>query len=212
MTLQLLLALEAINHFIKKGHDMKRMATFSEVEALQALCRNNLNWTDGGYWMGAGPDPDCFGSKVLSHSSHKTILMFNSDKAVADWNEGLNNNHQNTLFVIGLVTAVITTNIASKMANYILGIAGAGISYLKPKLPIVARGDQVETIESFSLIVSSSVSSSFLKTLTVEVFGPTKIKKYSEKFSVSYPVQSQSVQSAFSKISSKKSSLRVIVL
>jgi len=59
--------------------------TDGERKSLEEKCHNQLNWTDGGHWMGRGTPPKCRLEETLSNSiSHTT--MFPTDESALKWN------------------------------------------------------------------------------------------------------------------------------
>jgi hypothetical protein len=59
--------------------------TDGERKSLEEKCHNQLNWTDGGYWMGQGTAPKCRLEETISNSISHTI-MFPTDESALKWN------------------------------------------------------------------------------------------------------------------------------
>lgn len=73
-------------------------------------CNDRLNWTDGGYWMGNGTEPNCFQGSTLQGT--KTIIYeFPTDAAAFKWNA----EWEKAIRLAGhAVTAAVTTIVALK--------------------------------------------------------------------------------------------------
>ena len=56
-----------------------------ELNEIRAKCHSTLNWTDGGHWMGDGPEPSCFSNRE-TRNQWQLISQFPSDPAARAWN------------------------------------------------------------------------------------------------------------------------------
>ena len=57
----------------------------SQRMELERKCRDRLNWSDGGHWIGNGPQPNCFIKEHLKNNISHTI-HFPTDEAATKWN------------------------------------------------------------------------------------------------------------------------------
>lgn len=62
-----------------------RRLTPVQRRELEHACRNRLNWSDSGRWIGTGAAPNCFMRDALSNRLAHT-LHFRSDPAATKWN------------------------------------------------------------------------------------------------------------------------------
>ena len=77
----------------------------AEIEKIRRLCQSTLNWTDGGYWMGNGPEPNCSLSQEQIKTSKISIKWPNQD-SVDRWNKNWSK-AQRRIGYLG--TAIIST-------------------------------------------------------------------------------------------------------
>jgi len=52
---------------------------------LERKCKNMLNWSDGGHWIGNGKQPNCF-LKNLNKNTISHIYRFKTDQDATSWN------------------------------------------------------------------------------------------------------------------------------
>ncbi len=57
----------------------------NQRQQLERKCRNRLNWSDTGYWIGNGPAPNCFQKERFSNSLEH-IVKFSTDESALKWN------------------------------------------------------------------------------------------------------------------------------
>ena len=66
-------------------HSKQVTLSHGEKLALESLCNNRLNWTDGGHWNGSGREPNC--SVFETHKSQHTLTInFPTDASANKWN------------------------------------------------------------------------------------------------------------------------------
>lgn len=105
-------------------------------------CNSRMNWSDGGHWIGRGPEPDCRGKEISSGSS-RVIYSFPTDAAAFKWNA----EWEKAIRHAGhLATGVVTVTVALATGG-VTGIAvGTIAAILKDELqallpyPKMSRG------------------------------------------------------------------------
>jgi hypothetical protein len=79
----------------------------AQFKHFRALCGNGNNWTDGGYWNGAGKAPSCFQSQTFSKKS-KIIVRWPTESSAKRWNEDWEQAQRNMGYVgTGLATVAL---------------------------------------------------------------------------------------------------------
>lgn len=117
----------------------------TEFERIKAKCHNRLNWSDGGYWIGTGSEPDCFQKDEKRQESEVTYIF---QDAVAARNFNLAQDKLKTqrdwgIYGIGGVFAVAAQVLSLGWAGVLggLGIGAFGTSI--SKFPPVQAGDRI---------------------------------------------------------------------
>ncbi|HED32896.1 MAG TPA: hypothetical protein ENJ08_01580 [Gammaproteobacteria bacterium] len=59
--------------------------SLTKLKELERKCHNNLNWSDGGHWIGTGLKPNCFIKESLRNSITHTY-NFPTDESAEKWN------------------------------------------------------------------------------------------------------------------------------
>lgn len=116
--------------------------TETERRQLEQKCNDRLNWSDGGHWIGSGPEPNCFQRSVMT-GGVTLLYEFPTDESAFKWNA----EWEKAIRYAGhLATAVVTTIVTLKTGG-IAGIAvGTIAAVVKDELqarvtyPKVARG------------------------------------------------------------------------
>lgn len=99
----------------------KTIMTKAEAEKLRRQCGNRLNWTDGGHWIGTGPEPSCFRRASVS-STMTVVLKFPTDAAAFKWNTEHEKRIRYSGYVVG---AGITFALGLATSGWGWGAAGA---------------------------------------------------------------------------------------
>lgn len=60
--------------------------TYADKQKLEQLCSDRSNWTDGGYWMGIGKEPNWFITEKHI-STLKITFSFPTDTSAFAWNK-----------------------------------------------------------------------------------------------------------------------------
>lgn len=98
----------------------KVILSTDEINKLMKQCRSSLNWTDGGYWMGSGPEPNCFRRSTVVTNKMETLTKFPSDESANAWNDEwetlLRRKSYITGFAVGLLTAALSYGVAVSSA------------------------------------------------------------------------------------------------
>ena len=120
----------------------KVLLTKAEADKLRRQCRNTLNWTDGGHWMGTGPEPNCFQRASVS-STMTRVIKFPTDAAAFKWNAEQEKNirilgHGATIG-ISVAVGLLTSGWGGVAAGSIAGIFKDEVQAHVP-YPKVARG------------------------------------------------------------------------
>ncbi len=132
--------------------------TESAKKEIEALCRNRLNWSDGGHWIGgAGNGPDCF-QRESGTSEITTVYSFSTNQAADKWNS----EHEKAIRYTGHVgTALITTVVTLATSGLATGVTvGTGVAIVKDELqakiayPRAYRGGRI----SISFLVKADWS------------------------------------------------------
>lgn len=113
-----------------------------ERKRLDKQCNNRLNWSDGGYWIGSGSEPNCFVKEAYANTVKHTFL-FPSDASAFKWNK----DWEDTIRYAGhFATAVITVAVAASTSGLAGVAAGTIAAIVKDEIqasipyPKVARG------------------------------------------------------------------------
>ncbi|MDD9945172.1 MAG: hypothetical protein OXU20_29285, partial [Myxococcales bacterium] len=113
----------------------------AERERIRNACRNRLNWSDGGHWIGSGAAPNCFGSSHIS-GTHEIVFSFPTDAAAFNWNASW----EKAIRYGGHFATAVLTVIAARFAGPFGVAAGTFAAILKDEFqaaaqyPRVARG------------------------------------------------------------------------
>jgi hypothetical protein len=114
----------------------------TERRRVEGLCHDRFNWSDGGHWIGTGPEPNCFQSSTI-RGTQTTIYEFPTDAAAFKWNAEW---EKAILYAGHLVTAVVTTIVTLKTGGVGGILVGTIAAITKDELqarveyPKVARG------------------------------------------------------------------------
>ncbi len=115
---------------------------------LERKCRNKLNWSDGGDWIGSGQKPNCFMRENIRNSISHTY-NFPTDAAATKWNLEW---EKSIRYAGHLVTAALTAAVASVtsgLAGIVVGTLAAitkDESQASIPYPRMARGWSYEII------------------------------------------------------------------
>lgn len=98
--------------------------TLQKRKKLERKCRNKLNWSDGGNWIGTGHKPNCFMRENIRNSISHTY-NFPTDVAAIKWNLEW---EKNIRYAGHLGTAALTvavTSVRGGLAGIVVGILAA---------------------------------------------------------------------------------------
>ena len=96
--------------------------TAEERRRLERQCNNRLNWSDGGHWIGSGPEPNCFQRSTMTGGA-TIVYQFPTDQAAFKWNT----EWQKLIMRTGhFATAVVTVIVATTTS----GLAGIAVGTL----------------------------------------------------------------------------------
>lgn len=116
--------------------------TLADKQKLEQLCRDRTNWTDGGYWMGVGKEPNCFVNEKHV-STLKIIFSFPSDTSAFAWNKKC----EDVLRYKGYVSSAALSVLIGIATDGVYGIVAGIISSIfkseaeaRVKYPQMARG------------------------------------------------------------------------
>ena len=119
-----------------------KLPSEAERRRVEKLCNNRFNWSDGGHWIGLGPEPNCFQSGTI-RGTQTIVYEFPTDEAAFKWNREW---EKAIRFAGHLVTAAVTTIVTLKTG----GAGGIAVGTLaaitkdelqaRVKYPKVARG------------------------------------------------------------------------
>ncbi|MGD8941309.1 MAG: hypothetical protein PVJ72_18165 [Gammaproteobacteria bacterium] len=116
----------------------------SEIEKIRRLCQSPLNWSDGGYWMGNGPEPNCSLSQEQIKTS-KISIKWPNQESVDRWNDNWSKaqrrmGYLGTALISTLLWEVQLTRTAflavvggDLLVDILKGESIAAIPYPKPK-------------------------------------------------------------------------------
>lgn len=105
-----------------------------EKKKLEDLCSNRLNWTDGGYWMGRGKEPNCSIS-INTSVYHIRTIKFPTDELANKWNDKMEQDirlltHTGSaltsilIFPLAPITSLVVGNILGIMQSEIIAAIG----------------------------------------------------------------------------------------
>lgn len=123
--------------------------TPAQRRELEVKCRNRLNWSDGGYWIGSGPAPNCFQKETLTNRISHTI-RFPTDAAANKWNS----EWEKSIRYAGHVgTAVLTVTVTLATGGTIVPIiVGTAAAIAKDELQARIPYPRMERGWSYNLI------------------------------------------------------------
>jgi hypothetical protein len=117
----------------------------SAFERQRNACRNRLNWSDGGHWIGSGPEPDCFGKGETFKRTSTVTAHWPDEESVIELRDGLNQSRNRLGYVLGALTTVITAGASAPL--WVALVAGFGSAVGANNLPSfldkVRSGDTV---------------------------------------------------------------------
>lgn len=115
-----------------------------EFEKIKRLCQSPLNWSDGGYWIGNGKEPNCSVAQESSKTSKLSIKWPNQD-SVDRWNEDWSRAQRRMGYVGTALVSAILWEVQLTRAAFFAVVGGdlmidilkgesiAAIPYPKPK-------------------------------------------------------------------------------
>ena len=62
-----------------------KLPSEAERRRVEGLCNDRFNWSDGGHWIGFGPEPNCFQSSTI-RGTQTMVYEFPTDDAAFKWN------------------------------------------------------------------------------------------------------------------------------
>lgn len=92
-----------------------------EKKKLEDLCSNRLNWTDGGYWMGRGSEPNCSQS-IYRKITHTRIIKFPTDQLANQWND----KKEKDIRYLGHLGSAVMTMLLFPVSGVLGSFAGLG--------------------------------------------------------------------------------------
>jgi len=123
----------------------------AEMKKLEFLCNNRTNWTDGGYWMGAGKEPDCFQKFKMSKTT-KITVRWPTDESAKRWNADWDKAQRNMGYIGTGIVSIVAWEL--NIPRVALGVAVGtdvlidvlkGEAIAKIPYPTAARGWRMET-------------------------------------------------------------------
>lgn len=104
----------------------RSLPSAAERSRLQRLCNDRLSWSDGGHWIGGGPEPNCFQNSSIQ-GGITYVYEFPSDQAAFKWNA----EWEKAIRYMGhLASAVVTTIVTIKTGGSLVSLWGL----LRPSL------------------------------------------------------------------------------
>lgn len=123
----------------------------TEMKKLEFLCNNPTNWTDGGYWMGTGNEPDC-SQKFKMSKTNKITVRWPTDESANRWNADWAKAQRNMGYLGTGLISIVTWEL--NLPRIALGAAVGtdvlidilkGEAIAKIPYPTAARGWRMET-------------------------------------------------------------------
>jgi hypothetical protein len=136
-------------HVIERKRPAKVVKlTETERSTLERKCNNRLDWTDGGYWTGNGPAPDCDLKEKINNAISHTVT-FPTDSGALKWNQEW---EKSIRYVGHTGTAALTTAVGLTLGGIPGIVIGTAAAITKDELqanvtyPRMARGWSYELI------------------------------------------------------------------
>jgi len=116
---------------------------------LERKCHNNLNWSDGGHWIGSGKEPNCF-MKDEAKSTVSHTYKFPTDASAKKWNM----EWEKMIRYVGHVgTAALTVGVAAATSGLGGVAAGTLAGIVKDELQAIIPYPRMARGWSFEIIV-----------------------------------------------------------
>ena len=116
----------------------------SRFESTRDACRNRLNWSDGGHWIGTGPEPDCSMRGTAKQTSTITT-HWPTEESVIQAREQINRSRNIAGYIVGgLVTIVSAGAKAPLLVALLAGTGGSVLTdYIPSVIDMVRSGDRL---------------------------------------------------------------------
>lgn len=179
----------AVARYVK---DVRRhVLSEKHLDELRRVCKNSLNYTDGGHWIGEGPEPVCFGREVSNLSEHKTTILFQSDSGAQAWNTAQEKAAMGSNLVLSLLSAGLASMAGlSSVPAFVLGGASTVLNNeltSSRSFPTVLKGWKVVIVVKYIVSESTLASSNFEMVTSLQVFDSSGAQKHNQKSVYSLP-------------------------